>query len=210
MAMTDGAGPGPEYEISLIQPSDFQNTASMLADAFSDKQGRWCCALICSRSETINEQMRAFQIYQQQNPAKLQHIAVIRDADGSILGYCALQMQGDLGNCTMPESTRHTLQPGEVHLEQIGVSEQARGRGIGKKLMAWAHTTARDAGATFISLEVISVNRAKRLYKCEGYAVTSNPEGDGCITWCFSCSFIWCCMCCRYTAVDYMVKQLKD
>ena len=99
---------------------------------------------------------------------------------------------------------------GEVHLEQIGVSEQARGRGIGKKLMAWAHTTARDAGATFISLEVISVNRAKRLYEREGYVVTPNPEGDGCITWCFSCSFIWCCMCCRYTAVDYMVKQLKD
>lgn len=112
----------------------------MLADAFADKRGRGCFACCCSRDEAIKEQMKAFEKTQQQSPDKLNHTAVVRDTDGSVLGYCALQCQGDVANLALPESFRHKLQPGEVYLEQIGVSSKARGKGIGKQLMIFLGT----------------------------------------------------------------------
>jgi len=200
-------GANTEYEISLIQPCDWEHTSVMLADAFSDKHGRCCCAYICSRSAAIKQHLDAFKKTQEQNPGKLNHIAVVRGSEGSILGYCALQFQGDVGNLAMPSGMRHKLHPGEVYLEQIGVSDHARGKGIGKKLMAWAHDQARASGATFISLEVMAANRAVGLYKREGYVVTPNPEGEDFCSLCVTACMIWSCMGCRCRAY-YMVKQL--
>lgn len=195
-------------QLGLIENKDFQATAEMLADAFVDKQGRCCCALVCSRSASITEQLKSFQQTAQNYPEKLKRCAVVRDVDGSIIGYCALQSQGDPGNLAMPEFIRHKLSPGEVYLEQIGVSDKARGKGIGKKLMEWAEDMARSLGAKYISLDVMAANRARSLYERQGYVITPSPEGEGPCELCISGCIIWCCMGCRYCRAYYMVKQL--
>merc|ERR1712129_674712 len=130
------------------------------------------------------------------------------DTDGSVIGYCALQCQGEVANLSLPEWMRHKLQTGEAYLEQIGVSEKARGKGVGKKLMRWAEDTARSLGAQFISLEVMSTNPAKALYEREGYVVVPSPDGEDCCSLFVGCCVIWWCMGCRYYRTLYMVKRL--
>eukprot|EP00747_Dinoflagellata_sp_TGD_P116609 gnl/TRDRNA2_/TRDRNA2_172425_c1_seq1.p1 gnl/TRDRNA2_/TRDRNA2_172425_c1~~gnl/TRDRNA2_/TRDRNA2_172425_c1_seq1.p1 ORF type:complete len:293 (+),score=38.42 gnl/TRDRNA2_/TRDRNA2_172425_c1_seq1:196-1074(+) len=184
-AVADSASQA-DFQVAVIGEADFQSTAEMLADAFAEKRGRGCCQLQ-SRDETIKDEIKGWQKTLETCPQKMQRIAVIRDNSGSypvVLGYCALMGPNDVGNLSLPSWMRHKLVQGEVHLEQIGVSEKARGKGLGTKLMQWAEAVARSLGAKFISLEVMAANPAKRLYEREGYVVTRPPSSGDCIEDC--------------------------
>jgi ribosomal protein S18 acetylase RimI-like enzyme len=61
---------------------------------------------------------------------------------------------------------------GELYLDTIAVSEQARGHGIGSKLLNTVINFARDEGFSSIKLSVIDTNtRAKSLYERVGFQV---------------------------------------
>eukprot|EP00931_Biecheleriopsis_adriatica_P013071 TRINITY_DN114390_c0_g1_i1.p1 TRINITY_DN114390_c0_g1~~TRINITY_DN114390_c0_g1_i1.p1 ORF type:complete len:222 (-),score=21.88 TRINITY_DN114390_c0_g1_i1:12-677(-) len=63
---------------------------------------------------------------------------------------------------------------GTYHLEQIAVSAEARGKGVGKNLLHWVGSKARERGCDKVALEVISRNNnAKAIYEKTGYVDVS-------------------------------------
>lgn len=62
------------------------------------------------------------------------------------------------------------LAPGEVHVQALAVSAQARGKGVGHSLLDAVIRAAKSNGYSYVRLEVIDTNtRAKRLYERIGF-----------------------------------------
>merc|ERR1712113_1000327 len=129
------------------------------------------------------------------NDAKLEVFGCAIDAEGDVLGYVMLGFSDTGGDIGFPEALRETAPQGKCHLEQIIVSEKARGKGLAKKLMLWADAKAQERGCISIYLEVIGRNaHAKMVYEKAGYVVVNG--------WCNKC-----CMCpvtCCLTRVPYV------
>ncbi len=81
-----------------------------------------------------------------------------------VVGICQLLFEG------MPDSF-HTCKPGEAHVLVLAVNEEARGMGVGSKLLAWAEKVARERQCTYMSLEVVNGNPATGLYERKGYVI---------------------------------------
>ena len=67
----------------------------------------------------------------------------------------------------------HRPKADEIYIDGIAVSVEARGLGIGTRLLAEATVIAREQGKRFVRLDVIDTNpRAQALYDRLGYKVT--------------------------------------
>jgi ribosomal-protein-alanine N-acetyltransferase len=78
---------------------------------------------------------------------------LVAEEDGKILGYAGAWVILD-----------------ESHITNIAVREEARGRGIGKKLTAELLQILSNLGASYATLEVrVSNERAQNLYKSLGF-----------------------------------------
>lgn len=64
-----------------------------------------------------------------------------------------------------------------VNIHDIAVVSEARGRGVGRALLAAAEEHARQAGCCRLTLEVLENNPAKALYEDVGYRQAANAEG---------------------------------
>ncbi|MDW4910546.1 GNAT family N-acetyltransferase [Streptomyces sp. ADMS] len=81
--------------------------------------------------------------------------------DGRIVGYAKL------GRPTPLASNAHVRQ-----IQGLAVSDEARGRGVGRLLIRAAVAEARRRGALRLSLRVLGHNTpARRLYESEGFVV---------------------------------------
>ncbi len=66
----------------------------------------------------------------------------------------------------------------EVHLANIAVSKEHRGRGFGRSLVSWLIREAKDASMAFVILEVRVTNvRAIKLYESFGFRSVSVRPG---------------------------------
>ena len=71
-----------------------------------------------------------------------------------------------------------SAKPDEFIVSTISVSSDARGLGVGTRLMNAAEELARQRGKNFMSLGVIGKNEAaRRLYERLGYRVTASQRG---------------------------------
>ena len=68
------------------------------------------------------------------------------------------------------------LQQGECYVEHIAVKPEARGKGIGSKLLQWAQRFAEKKGFSIFSLHVAGSNQAARLYEREGFSVAKRKQ----------------------------------
>ena len=84
----------------------------------------------------------------------------------------------------------YDLKQTDIHIEQVGVSASARGRGVGTALLQWADDKAKENGLGYVTLSVLKGNRAQKLYERRGFAV--EPKGD-CWSSCISalCTLIF-------------------
>lgn len=99
--------------------------------------------------------------------------AMAFSADGTPIGYINMTMPGVERDFW--EETLHTLRPGEAYIETAAVRSGFRGQGAGRKLLEWCEETARERGATVLSLGVINGNQARRLY--ERFGFVEKPAG---------------------------------
>ena len=77
-----------------------------------------------------------------------------------------------MGDLRSPPSWRHkTRDEQDAYVEWIGADPLFTGKGIGSKLLAWAHDYCeREKHCTTICLDVVSKNiGAIRLYERKGY-----------------------------------------
>ena len=95
--------------------------------------------------------------------------------DGRIVGSATLELDGRTDDEDGP------LAADEAHIRMLGVHPDARGAGIGKRLMAACEDRAREAGRARMSLKTTTVMRAAReMYSGLGYERTEDrvyPDG---------------------------------
>lgn len=88
------------------------------------------------------------------------YVVADRPGEPGLVGYAGLDLAGDVAD-----------------VMTIAVHPQARGVGLGARLLDRLHHLARDAGATSIMLEVRSGNTvATRLYTTRGYHLVRTRE----------------------------------
>lgn len=85
----------------------------------------------------------------------------------------------------------HAPKPGELYVEELAVSPDARGKGVGTKLLQWAEAQALARGDTVLSLAVLRGNRAQGLYERFGFGV--QPRGLDVADECCDCCFVTVC-----------------
>ena len=102
------------------------------------------------------------------------HIYVVRVPDVPVAGFCAFWLVFD-----------------EIHINNVAVRPQLRGRGLGTALMRHVLAEAKQFGAKRATLEVRASNAAaRRLYERLGFYVAAtrrnyytNPVEDALILW---------------------------
>jgi len=71
------------------------------------------------------------------------------------------------------------LPAGALHVVELHVAPERRGRGIGGRLLEHAEACARERGATALVLTTMATNPARRLYERHGYRVTAERSVRG-------------------------------
>ena len=105
---------------------------------------------------------------------------------------------GALWRGTILSLLERKLQPGELQMDGIAVSENARGLGIGTALLNETFKEAEKRGLNAVSLDVIDSNpRAKALYERMGFETVGTEELG-----LFSMIF-------GFEKADKMIKQLE-
>ncbi|HVZ19605.1 MAG TPA: ribosomal protein S18-alanine N-acetyltransferase [Vicinamibacterales bacterium] len=102
------------------------------------------------------------------------HIYVVRTPQQPVAGFCAFWLVFD-----------------EIHINNVAILPELRGRGIGTALMARVMEEARRLGAKRATLEVRASNAgARKLYERLGFSVAatrrhyySQPVEDALILW---------------------------
>mmetsp|Transcript_22332 Transcript_22332/g.62278 ORF Transcript_22332/g.62278 Transcript_22332/m.62278 type:complete len:241 (+) Transcript_22332:1040-1762(+) len=191
--------PNPaNLEVVVPTEGDFEALANMKSLAFAEKGGS-------------TDGGKSYRKYLRKYPQKIQHCRVVKSPDfpGIVLGAMQLQLRGDPGDFDLPSSLRHSVLPGEAHVEFIATHPDHTGKGIGSRLLAWADEFSIDQGYNRLSLEVMGANDgAVRLYKRKGYVVKKDPRGGDECDACCTGLFVFCCLGCKYWTVLYMEKLL--
>jgi ribosomal-protein-alanine N-acetyltransferase len=120
-----------------------------------------------------NPWTRAMYEWELQNRAVC-HILVVRTPQVRVAGFCAFWLVVD-----------------EIHINNVAILPDYRGRGLGTRLMRRVLTEGRRLGATRATLEVRASNEdAKRFYEGLGFRATAvrkhyytNPVEDALILW---------------------------
>ena len=90
-------------------------------------------------------------------------ILVAVDGD-RVIGSATLELDGRTDEDAQP------LAPDEAHIRMLGVHPDARGAGVGRRLMAACEERARAAGRTRMTLHTTTLMRAARqMYASLGY-----------------------------------------
>lgn len=72
---------------------------------------------------------------------------------------------------------KHEIKPEEMYLNSIGVSSDARGKGVGSILLEFAKNRASEFGYDYLSLSVMLENeKAKKLYENVGFNVVKSEK----------------------------------
>jgi ribosomal protein S18 acetylase RimI-like enzyme len=91
---------------------------------------------------------------------------IVAVEDGAIIGSATLELDDRVDN----EDEDRRLDPDEAHIRMLGVGPWARGRGIGKLLMAECERRAAEAGKRRMTLHTTGRMRdAQRMYESLGY-----------------------------------------
>ncbi len=120
-----------------------------------------------------NPWTRQMYVWELQNRSVC-HIYVVRTASCPVIGFCAFWLVFD-----------------EIHVNNVAILPQFRGRGIGSALLRHVLAEGRRLGARRATLEVRASNDgARRLYERLGFYVAgirpryyTNPVEDALILW---------------------------
>lgn len=91
-----------EYTLAKPTAEEYHAVAALKGAAFAEKN---CCFGQCCREEGIKLRTEAFAEWESSNPAKLDHLRIVRGDSGEIVGACQLQIGDD---------------PGDPELESVG------------------------------------------------------------------------------------------
>lgn len=91
-----------EYTLAKPTAEEYHAVAALKGAAFAEKN--FCCGQCCGEAG-VKLRTEAFAEWESSNPAKLDHLRIIRGDSGEIIGACQLQIGDD---------------PGDPELESVG------------------------------------------------------------------------------------------
>ena len=176
--------PGNAVRVEEISPATFDSARVIYNEFLGAGKSMFCIPLFCcpvSRN-TFNDQFEG-----QYSEALKTTAVAVRESDGAVIGIMKTAVHGQ----ARPPEERgmHETRPGECYIEWLAVASDARGQGVGTKLLQWADHLALSRGCTVLTLGVMNGNPAARLYERHGF-VFKRHEG-ACDAF-FSCLFISC------------------
>lgn len=146
--------------------AEYYDGARAIQNDFLGARKRACGVIPCACCP--NSRLE-FELPYRRSPELLALSAVAVREDGTVVGFVQMYEYG------LPrgpiEQMMHTLRPGEVYIEMLSVSAEARGQGIGTRLLEWCEATARARHAEVLTLGVVAGNPARRLYERFGFEV---------------------------------------
>jgi len=125
---------------------------------------RLCCILPLGLFPTTMVEFR--RMYSTPDAMSTTAIA-IRESDGKVVGF--VQMTDRTMTCDPVSYCLHSLGENEVYIEMMSVLPEARGGGIGTRLLQFCEARARERGARKLTLGVVAGNPAKQLYGRFGF-----------------------------------------
>jgi ribosomal protein S18 acetylase RimI-like enzyme len=109
-----------------------------------------------------------FEVPYKKDPNRLATFGLaIRSSDQQVLGFCKTVHKTQYR--TEFEEMIHIPKPNELYIDMLAVTKEARGKGLGTKLLNWAEGIAKERDFTILTLEVVNGNPAKRLYDRFGF-----------------------------------------
>ena len=164
--------------IETVNASHFEALASIQNDFLNTKK---CCCLIPLGGDVS---VKSLTKQYNKHPEYMVCAAIALDSETNApLGFIQTGYKG------MPVDM-HTCKPGECYVNSIAVLSQARGKGVGTKLLQWGEDLAREKGSDRMTLAVINGNPAKRLYERYGFAKKDVDCVEGSIGCCFISCFL--------------------
>lgn len=149
-------------EVEIIPLEDnFKEVVEVINEGFGSKR-----ALFCIPGSKTPKQ---FERLYKKRPEKMELAFLAVDTESkAILGFLQMSKPG------VPDFWGfHTPKPNEVYIDQIAVSDHARGRGIGTKLLHHSENFARsEPGIEILTLDVLRGNKALSLYQRFGFEIT--------------------------------------
>ena len=184
VTVEDNGGGGGGVQVAPIKEEYFTQISKILKDSFGTKRFL-CCIPGYDSAVELRSKYKRFP----KAKWELGAVAIDTDNNDAVLGYVQMNAWG------LPSTDGiHTAKRGEMYVEQLGVSADARGKGVGTKLMNWCEETGRayDNGdgnkIDRMTLSVIKGNRAIGLYERFGYEIVEVT--DSC-TNCFNNMFVF-------------------
>jgi ribosomal protein S18 acetylase RimI-like enzyme len=164
--------------IETIAEKHFERAREIENEFFGS--GKGCCYGMCPFSWCPMTKEEFESIYRKDPDRCSTYGLAIRQADQLVIGVITLRQGGQTSR--FDENLFHKPKNDELYVDHIAVTTDARGMGVGTKLLEWAEEKARERKATRISLGVVHGNPAKRLYDRFGYVdVSTSTCLPGCI-----------------------------
>eukprot|EP01031_Cornospumella_fuschlensis_P032275 gene32275-39034_t len=119
---------------------------------------RMCCLIPLTIFPTSMDEFAG--LFATENALSASAVAV-RESDGKVVGFIHMTDRSMVRDSI--SELMHTLKDGECYIETACVLPEARGLGVGTRLLEFCEARARERGAHVLSLAVVKNNPAKRL-----------------------------------------------
>lgn len=130
--------------------------------------GKGCCFGVLSYKLCPLSAMEFESVYRKSPDRCDTYGVAVREEDQLVVGICKLRVKGQ--PCKWDEDFVHKIvDDNECYLDTMAVTKEARGRGVGTKLMNWSEEVAKERRKTKMVLGVVNGNPAIRLYERKGY-----------------------------------------
>lgn len=162
-----------EIELKQVEKQYLPAVAELLGEAFGTKT---CCCCFSAKEST-----RAVQKRYEKYPRAKWELGVVAVKGDVVLGFAQMSKMG----LPMYPEGLHQCKRGEFYIETITVSGEARGKGIGGRLLKWCEDKARLHRGMTLALEVLQGNPAIHLYKRFGFEIEEVDFIENC------CNCFW-------------------
>jgi ribosomal protein S18 acetylase RimI-like enzyme len=179
----EATAPGSQ---TIVRDDDEDNSSAVIIETLSGKHfdrvreieneffgntGKGCCFGLCSFAWCPVRKEEFESVYRRDSDRCSTYALAIRKSDLSVIGVICMRQGGQNG--TFVENLFHTPKTHEMYVDHIAVTKDARGLGVGTKLLQWGEEKALERKATMLTLGVVKGNPAKRLYLRFGFTDVS-------------------------------------